>query len=215
MKLFKTLVALAIFGLFALMTVKAADTYFAAGTAIGVNTGAVVYAVVPHTGKSQSGLVTPAVPLLTYLNATTDTNGAVQFFNCGTPVACNFTNLGTTIYVQNTNTTGATTLFTNANGYNGTVIIYNRASGLYHLRTLGVATGNTNLVTTVATTNQIGDLIWPLANAGTIPVNATTKELNASAGGGGIFVGDPGEPLVFLIRGGTNCAINAWSARYP
>lgn len=191
----------------------AADAFYAAGTGTGTST--LAFAVVPHTGKSQSGLVTPAQPLLTYLNATTDTNGAVQFYNAGQATACNFTNLGTTMYVNVTNTTLGTGPWTNANGYAGIILIYHKATGVYDRRILGAATGGTNLVTTVATTNQIGDLVWPMAATGTIPVNVTTKELNASAGGGGIYVADPGEPLLFEIRGGTNCAINAWSGRYP
>lgn len=211
MKLVKSLFAFVLVTFAIVITLPAADPAYTVWAGPGTGSTTLSYCVVPHTGKSASGYQT-VQPVLTYLNATSDTNASkVQFYNVGTPAVCNFTNLGTTAYVALTNTTsGGVTAFTNANGYNGKVLIYNKATKLYHVRTLGVAIGATNLVMTVATTNLVGDLIWPLQTAGSIPVGVATKELN----GPGIYAGDPGEPLLFDITGGTNCAINAAAARY-
>ena len=200
------LAALALFAT-GFLPLLAADNLIWSGT--GTGTGTLSYAVVPHTGKSLSS--STAQPLLTYLNATSDTNSAVvKFYNAGPPTACNFTNLGTTLYVALSNTTNSATAFTNANGYSGLVLIYHKRTGVFDRRILGTATGGTNLVTTVATTNFVGDLVWPLAVAGSIPVGVGTKEIN----GAGIFCGEPGEPLVFEITGTTNSTINAACARY-
>jgi len=187
--------------------VHAADTGIWAG--VGNGTGTLSWAVVPHTGKAVPASVTPALPVLTYINATSDTAaGKVQFYTAGKPCFVNNTNLGTTAYVNITNSMTQAASGFNTNG--GIILIYHKATGLFDRRILGAAVSGTNLVTTVATTNALQDVIWPLTTSGNIPVGVATKELN----GPGIYAGEPGKPLVFEITGGTNSSINGACARF-
>jgi hypothetical protein len=174
----------------------------------GGATNTTSWAAVPHTSRGSTGN-TAVSPVLTYLNATSDAAaGKVQFYNAGRPAVCAYTNLGTTIYL---NITNAMTLATGGFNTNaGVILIYHKASGLFDRRVLGGSPSGTNLVTTVATTNLVGDIIWPMTPAGYIPVGAATKEIV----GTGIYSGEPGEPLLMDITGTSNSCINAASARF-
>ena len=210
MNIIKSILALALVAVAVTITapvVTAAEQGIWAG--VGNGTGTLSWAVVPHTGKASPASTPPAQPLLTYLNATSDSStGKVQFYNAGRPAFCSSTNLGVTNFVSITNamTLAASGFNTNA----GVILIYHKSSGLFDRRILAGSSSGSHLVTTVATTNGVGDIIWPMATTGNIPVGVATKELN----GPGIYASDPGEPLMFEITGGTNSSINGACARF-
>lgn len=92
--------------------------------------------------------------------------------------------------------TGGTNLFTNGAG----TVITNLQSTL----TLAVVPTNTT---------QVGDIVWMMSTNGfgKIPVGVATLNLGP---GDGIYTGDANEPLLAIIRGGTNASINALSAGF-
>lgn len=169
------------------------------GTDVSTN---LCYSVVSANSKNQGS------PVLTYLNATSDKAGSVvQFYTAGQPVVANDTNTTVTIPVNVSNSSN----YFNANG--GIIVIQHKATDTYERRVLTTFTGTTNIVVTVAptTTVAIGDIIWPMTAAGSIPVGNATLTLGP---GDGIYCGQKMKPLLMEIDGTSACQINAAAAKF-
>lgn len=163
-------------------------------TFAGVGTGATTlsYFIAPASGQG--------IPRLQYINATSDKAGSViQFYTAAAGTRITTASTGTTITAVGTSYAS-----------NDVIIVRFRATDTYQRLVVSASTA-TNITTTAAlqATAAVGDTVYEVTAAGSIPVGAATKELNAGAGA--IFNGQEGYPLLFEIDGTSACKINAAS----
>lgn len=161
------------------------------GTGLATNS----FAVVPAR---------PGTPVLTFLNATTDTNTLVQFYSVVT---------GTDVNYTANNTTNFPVSSTNGFATGGIVVVRHSTNDTYETRYVFSVPSATNVVLSPSAPSPaviVGDLLYPVTTAGNIPVNATTLSLSGS----GIYSGQPGKPMLISIVGGTNATVNAAAGFY-
>jgi hypothetical protein len=173
-----------------LLPVRAAETFAGTGTDVG-NT------LCYYVASAKYG-----VPRLSYINATSDKSASViQFYSAASPLLVTATSAAGQTIVSAVPTT-----ITN----NDIVIVRSIANDTYQRCVVSSVTA-TNFVVgaNLAFALAVGDPIYKVTAAGTIPVGAATKELNA--GPGSIYNGQRNRPLLFEIDGTSACQINAAS----
>jgi len=169
--------------------------FFAGG---GTDVGTTLcYAVVSANGKNQG------VPVVTYVNATSDKAGSIiQFYNITTSTAANVVSTSTALPVTSTNGFASGDI----------IVIRHLLDDTYERRILTTFTTATNLVTTVAPTVAlvVGDIVYRAATAGFIPVGSATLQIV----GDGIYAGQPGKPLLLEVDCTSAGQINAVAAKF-
>lgn len=159
-------------------------TGFGVGTTNAATT--LSYAVV--SANSANG----GAPAVSFISAGSDkATSVIQFYKVDAIVRATFTNSTTRIDVVETNGLAD----------NGTIVIRHVFDDTYEKRTLTTSTGATNLVVTAAPLGTVrpGDIIYHVTTtgAGSIKWGATTNTLGN--GGGPIFVGQSGMPLLLEV----------------
>lgn len=191
--------------LLACLTLKADQpvaraAYSTGGTAVGTTLS---YAVVsPFTS------VAGGAPVITYISGTSDKAGSIlKFYNTGTNSSANFVSTTTSVPVT----------ATNGFGINDIIVIQHVATDTYERRILTTFTSATNLTVTVAPTVAlaVGDRVFDCNtnSAATIPVGNATKEV-VTAGIGGVYAGQPGQPLLIDLDLTSAGQINTVTAVY-
>lgn len=209
------LIAIAVFGLVNAATVQAAPPYLTDpvnGFGVGSTNvpGALPWAIVG--ARSANG----GAPAVYHINAGSDaTLASLRFYRVVSQTEAKFaTNATTTISVASTNTPGTSSGW----GWNaGTIIIRHMLDDTYEKRTLTTATGNTNIVTTAAPSTTVpGDIIYLVVTNATMGLTATgavgTNSVNG--GGGPIYVGQKGKPLMVEVNGTSAAVINSIGGLY-
>lgn len=205
--------------------------------------GTTNYAIIPQapkgmtTAQDANGALKPVIK---FLSATSDalasaTTGAgnVQFYKATNYVFFTATSTATTNTISYNATPGIGS--SNGLGQNSEIVIQHTTPSpdTYELAyvsavsapvTTNISTNGAGVILTnftstltlaVVPTNTTvpGDIVWMMSTngVGKIPVGVATLNLGP---GDGIFTGNPNQPLLMIIRGGTNASINAVSAGY-
>lgn len=164
--------------------------------AVGSTNGATTLSWVIVPCMSANG----GVPIVTYVNATSDKAGSViQFYKVDAVTEANYASTTTSVPVSLTNGFPASEA----------VIIRHKATDTYEKATVTTFTSGTNLTLTAAPWKAlaVGDSIYHITKTGvsSIPVGNATKELN----GPGIFAGQRNMPLYAEIDATTSGTFNA------
>jgi hypothetical protein len=152
--------------------------------------------------SSAAGNGTPRVQ---YLNGTSDKS--TSKFTFWTPSAVFTITTGTnasqaTIFCDGTSVTNSDVL-----------VVRHVASDTYERLIFTSSTASTITFTAnLAAATAAGDQVYKMANKGTIPVGATTKEINAN--NGGIFNGLSTKPVLIDLDGTSAVTINVASGKY-
>lgn len=170
------------------------------GTAVGTTLS---YAVITPFSSQAA-----ATPVVTYISGTSDKAGSIfKFYNTSTNTSANFVSTTVSLPVQSTN----------GFAVNDIVVIQHVATDTYERRILTTFTSATNLTTTVAPTVAlaIGDRVFDCNtnSAATIPVGNATKEV-VTSGIGGVYAGQPGQPLLIDLDLTSAGQINTVTAVY-
>jgi hypothetical protein len=135
--------------------------------------------------------------LLKFLDATSDAAAICQFYSAGAPVSVTAADIITNII------TAPGTGFASPN----VIVLRHVATDTYQRLVVSSATA-TNITTTanIGAVTAVGDQVYKMTANGSVTVGVANKQINA--GGGFIYAGQPGRPILLETTGGTNCAIN-------
>lgn len=174
-------------------TLRAGDTFAGPGT-----TGTTLsYYVVSAAGNG--------VPRVQYINATSDKSTSVLKFY--TP--------SVTRLITATGASGQAVITADSTGFavSDVCVVRHVATDTYE-RLVISATNSTTITFTanLAASVAAGDYVNKMAAKGTIPVGATTKEINAAHGG--VFNGASGKSVLIDLDGTSACSINVAAGVY-
>lgn len=144
------------------------------------------------------------VPIVTYLNATSDkASSVVQFYKVTASTVANNTNTTTSVPVVTTNgfDTGLS------------VIVRHVANDVYEKLAITQSTGGTNLTLTAGPAGSIaiGDIIYSISKTGVskIPVGNATVALT-----GNIYAGQRNAPIYAEVDSTTSGTLNAMAVQF-
>lgn len=173
----------------------ATQNFYFSGTGVGSTT--LSYLAIPGTY---------GLPRVQYLNTTSDlSNSVVKLYKSGAAIVATAPSTNGTSVVNAPGTGNVAS--------NDVIVVWSPTTGaIERLVVSSVAAGTITTSGTLVYDHPTGSTVYKMTSAGTIPVGAATKELNAQ--GGAIWNGQSRLPLLLEVNGTSACSLNSVSGQY-